>query len=384
MTTGTPRLAIGRAIERNLVLACVLLAAGAQIGCATSAPPANDAALRVQLFQEPALNVVAFGSCIAEDEPQPILDAVVASGPDLFVFLGDNVYADTEDMSAMRATYVRQSEQPGIRSLFSTTPVMATWDDHDYGRNDAGAEYPMKEEAQEEFLRFFAVPASSERRMRNGVYNSHTYGPPGKRVQVVLLDTRFFRSPLERWPDGARETIGPYRPGSDTTATMLGDAQWRWLADELREPADIRIIGSSIQVIAGEHGFESWANLPHERERLLRLIRETRAGGVVIVSGDRHLAEVSMMPADDALGVGYPLYDVTSSSLNRPSRGDGSEPNRYRVHPANYRPENFGTFEIEWLDDPIIRMQIRDMDGDIARESIVQLSDLQPPERPVP
>ena len=61
-------------------------------------------------------------------------------------------------------------------------------------------------------------------------------------------------------------------------------------------------------------------NFPHERERLYKLLRDTRAGGVVLLSGDRHLAELSVTDA----GLGYPLFDLTSSGLNQGSPKIGS------------------------------------------------------------
>lgn len=364
-------------------LALFVVAASLWGGCASTrggtVAPA-DADMHPLAFAEPTLDVIAFGSCIAEDQPQPILDAVVARQPDLFLFLGDNIYADTDDPAVMRQKYRQQSEQPGIRKLFASTPVMATWDDHDYGRNDAGMEYPMKADAQREFLRFFAIPESAEAWTRRGVYNSRTLGPPGRRVQIIMLDTRYFRSRLRRWDVEDRPTIGPYQPTDDSTATVLGRQQWRWLEAELREPADLRLIASSIQVVAGEHGYESWSNFPLERERLISLIRDTGATGVVLLSGDRHLAEVSALPADYADGPGYPLYDITSSSLNRPSRARGLEPNRYRVGESNYKPENFGMIAVDWAQaDPEIRLQIRDMKGEVVLETATRLSALAPP-----
>jgi alkaline phosphatase D len=44
------------------------------------------------------LSRIAFGSCANQDHPQPVWDAIVVTQPELFLFLGDNVYADTEDM----------------------------------------------------------------------------------------------------------------------------------------------------------------------------------------------------------------------------------------------------------------------------------------------
>jgi len=147
---------------------------------------------------EPPLSRIAFGSCARQDKPQPIWDAVVETKPQRFLFLGDNIYADTEDMDVMRAKYALLAKQPGFQKLKGTCPILATWDDHDYGANDAGAAYPKKQEAQQVFLDFFEVPKNDPRRMQEGVYNAHVFGPAGKRVQVILLDGRYFRSPLKK------------------------------------------------------------------------------------------------------------------------------------------------------------------------------------------
>ena len=111
---------------------------------------------------------------------------------------------------------------------------------------------------------------------------------------------------------------------------MLGEPQWKLLEEQLRTPADLRIIASSIQVVSQEHDSEKWMNLPHERERLYRLIRDTRASGVLFVSGDVHRGEISAMDG----GVGYPLYDLTASGLSEGSITKvrfADWPNRYRI-----------------------------------------------------
>ena len=291
-----------------------LLAGWVAVGLAVLATSAHAA--------EPVVSRVAFGSCAKENQPQPIWGAVVETKPQAFLFIGDNIYGDTVDMSVLRAKYRQLGEQPGYRKLKSTCPVLATWDDHDFGADDSGAEYPMKHQSQQVFLDFFEAPADDPRRSREGVYSARVFGPEGKRVQVILLDTRYFRSPLKKGyqpgePGEGRR--GRYLPNDDPSTTILGDAQWKWLESQLKTPADLRIIASSVQVVANDHAWESWANFPHERERLLRLIRDTRANGVIFLSGDRHLAEISRLPADAPNGVGYPIYDITSSSLNAPS-----------------------------------------------------------------
>ncbi|MCI0685149.1 MAG: alkaline phosphatase D family protein [Gemmataceae bacterium] len=322
---------------------------------------------------------IAFGSCVHQDKPQPVWDAIVATRPQLFLMIGDNIYHDvTHDKSRKNDTlaqkYARLDAQPGFRKLRQSCPLLATWDDHDYGLNDAGASYPLRRESQQAFVDFAGVPADSPRRRQEGVYHAEIFGPADKSVQVLLLDTRYFRGPLKKrakfFPGE-----GPYEPSSDTAASMLGDTQWKWLADQLKKPAAVRILVSSIQVVPQDHHWEKWHNLPHERDRLFKLIRATGAAGLFCISGDRHLAELSMMDA----GIGYPLYDLTSSGLNQ---GFGKwrklETNRHRVMTMN-TGNNFGVITIDWSrPDPRLSLQIRDEAGDIAIQERVPLSVLKP------
>lgn len=221
---------------------------------------------------EVPLRRVAFGSCAQQEKPQPIWKHIVAAKPELFLFLGDTIYADTTDMEVMKAKYAKFAVLPGWQQLLKTCPVLATWDDHEYGANDAGAEYPKKKESQQLFLDFFNVPKESPRRKQEGVYHAAVFGPADKRVQVILLDTRYFRSKLKKKirfipADGA------YEPNNDPMATMLGDAQWKWLEQQLKVPARLRLLCSSIQLVAEDHGHEKWMNLPRERDKLCRRYR---------------------------------------------------------------------------------------------------------------
>jgi alkaline phosphatase D len=241
--------------------------------------------------------------------------------------------------------------------------MLAIWDDHDYGINDGGAGHPQRDAAQRLLLEFFAEPQSSPRWQREGLYDARIVGPEGKRVQIIVLDTRSFRSPLAPIePGGFR-----YAPSTDERATMLGDEQWRWLAAELQKPAELRLVVSSIQVIADEHPFESWSRFPGERARLLALLGGTP--GVIVLSGDRHRAELSRHD-----GVGYPLFDFTSSSLNLPIHGE--DPNRYRVGPV-VDPANFGRVDIDWSRGTV-RFALVLEGGDTALEHELALADLAP------
>jgi alkaline phosphatase D len=331
--------------------------------------------------QDQPLTRIAFGSCADQDKPLPIFDTIAAARPELFLFLGDNIYADLDRSVTVTPEVIRQKydalgKVPGFRKLKAACPLLATWDDHDYGKNDAGADWALRDEAQRAFLDFFGVPAADPRRKRKGVYHSAVFGPPGKRVQVILLDTRYFRSPLKRADRPLPGTrIVPYLPNTDPDATVLGRDQWNWLEGELKRPAELRLLVSSIQVVADEHPFEKWANFPPERARLYAMIRDTRANGVVVLSGDRHHGEISL----DTTSVGYPLYDVTASGLNQADKAwRAPERNAYRVAGLPYG-DHFGMVLIDWSgDDPRVTLQLRDEDGDVMGGVKVRLSTLKP------
>jgi alkaline phosphatase D len=336
---------------------------------------------------EEPISRIAFGSCCKQDKPAPIWDSIAAQKPERFLFIGDNIYGDSEDMAVLKAKWKLLTDMPGYQKLKATCPILATWDDHDYGVDDGGREYPKRKESQQLFLDVFGEPADSSRRKQEGVYDAKIVGPPGKRVQFILLDTRYHRSPLRKVKQEAEEgegIRGPYGPSDDPAATFLGPVQWKWLEEQLKKPAEVRIVASSVQVIADEHGSEKWGNFPKERERLFRVIGESKANGVILISGDRHLSEISRLPANPKPGTAYPLYDITSSSLNQPSgnfTATGArwknEVNRYRVG-LEYFDTNFGTITIDWTHaDPLLRLQVRDEKGNVVLQQRVRLSELQ-------
>jgi len=332
------------------------------------------------------LTRIAFGSCAEGGKEQPIWDAVLASRPELFLFLGDNVYGDTRDMAQLRARYAELARQPGFTQLRATTPVAATWDDHDFGEDDAGGDYPQKEESRRIFLDFWGEPADSPRRDRDGVYASYIHGPPGQRVQVILLDLRYNRTPLVRQEPGARnyrawararhkkglEVPGPYARNPDLSATMLGERQWQWLEQQLEQPADVRLIGSSLQVLADFPGWEAWSVFAHDQQRLIELIRRKQANGVIFLSGDTHYAELSRL----GVNVPYTFWDLTSSGLTEvwPAR----TPNANRVSEVLREP-NFGLVEIDWQGaQTTVTLSVLDQRGARRIEKRLQVSELAP------
>ncbi len=345
--------------------------AAAAVGCLPAA----------QVLAQPAepLTRIAFGSCADEEAPQPIWDAVLGYRPQLFVFAGDNVYGDyrngrqvamAQSIEALRESYEQAAQVPGFNELRRRVKHLAIWDDHDYGRNDAGVEFPYKEQSKQLFLQFWQVPDDDPRRRRDGLYHAATYGPPGMRVQVILLDTRWFRSALKRTDQRDAPGRERYIPDDDPARTMLGDAQWAWLEQQLREPAELRLVVSSIQVLAEGHGWERWGNFPREAARLRALISDTRAGGVVLLSGDRHIG--ALYRADD--GLPYPVTEITSSGINRVYPGNREAgPNRLG---AVFGAANFGAIDVDWW-ARTVTLSLRNEAGEAVRRVDLKLDELR-------
>jgi alkaline phosphatase D len=284
---------------------------------------------------------IAFGSCANQRLPQVMWPAINANKPDLWIWMGDIIYMDSDSLEITREAYQIQKENPNYKILMDSTEIIGVWDDHDYGLNDGGREWEVKDEKKKLMFDFLDEPENSPRLNHNGVYISYDYFLKGNRsVKVILLDGRYFRDTLTYSPiRGKRYDPNPYGQG-----TLLGKEQWKWLEKELKHSkADLNIIVSGIQVLSEEHGFESWGgNFPHERDKLFNMLKSTGAENVLFLSGDRHIAEISKIDID---GLDYPVYDITSSGLTHSYEG-ADEPNKFRVSPL-IDQKNFGILMIK-------------------------------------
>jgi len=302
------------------------------------------------------VEVIAFGSCNRHNVAQPLWSHILAQEPDLWIWTGDIIYADTTDIEEMRSMYTAQKGVPEYRALQESTRILGVYDDHDYGRNNAGKEYPKREESAAALLDFLDEPTGSVRRNQQGVYTYADFGNAPDLVRVILLDTRFHRE----------------KPGPQ--ADILGETQWDWLEEVLsNSPARINLLVSSIQVLPEDHPYEKWANFPKSRARLFELIRRSRAPGVILISGDRHLAEISHLESEL---VPYPLYEITSSGLTHAFHSFKGEPNRHRI--GEPFPElNFGVIRFDWEKNRLM-LEIRDRENRVVLEQAIMLSELMP------
>ena len=328
------------------------------------------------LARSTVLDHIAFGSCLGQTDPAPALRAAARSDADLFVLLGDNVYGDAYsgnmELYELRQAYTDLASHPDFAALNSAKPISPSWDDHDYGLNDAGGDFSGKYMAETMFEHFWRVPADDPRRAREGIYFSEIYGTPGREVHLIHLDTRFFRSTLKPTDERGAPGKERYLPDPDPSKTMLGEEQWTWLAEELARPADVKIVVTSIQVIADGHGWEAWRHLPAQRDRLYALINDIAPPNLMIVSGDRHAA--GMYRKDDVGGA--PLYELTASSINKSFRDsvpdDQDEAGPFRLGPRYFR-ENYGAITIDW-ERAVATLLIHDNQGGVVQSRAVPLT----------
>jgi alkaline phosphatase D len=259
--------------------------------------------------------IIGFGACAEQRRVQPIWDVIAAHKPELFILAGDNVYTDGSDVSNFAKSYKTLSNNPFFSTFRKSTPLIGIWDDHDYGRQDGGKEFIHKEYSKSAFIDFFNYPEVNQLKDKDvGLFHSRWLDFNGKKIHIILPDTRWYRDKpqITYLSKKQRNTInlGPYQPTIDKTMTILGEAQWAWLEDEFKKPADFKILVSSIQFLTEFSGWETWANFPHERKRLLDLIDQHTDNNFIILSGDIHKAEISEMHYKNKR-----IVEVTSSGL---------------------------------------------------------------------
>jgi len=331
--------------------------------------PADDA----------VLSRILLASCMDEERESPALAQMARERADLFLMLGDNVYGDSDgrarinndpDLTELREAFGDLAERPEFQAVRAAHPMMVAWDDHDYGANDFGIEFPFKGLAERMHEVFWGL-TDQDVGAWPGTYYARSFGPEGQRVQIIMLDTRFFRSALT--PTDEYGALGKERymaPPEGSPQDMLGAVQWTWLENQLQQPADIRLVVTSIQIMPTVHGWEAWSTLPAERQRMFDLIQRTDAKGVVFLSGDRHTAfiyeEDSVLP--------YQAHELTASSLNVSFPGGAAEVDGRQVG-AGYKAENFGVMEIDWA-ARTISLQIKDDAGQTVGQNDFSFADI--------
>ena len=330
-------------LAKLLTLAVLSVMAVNNLGMAQDqiAEPSVDF-LSDKTYADKSISQIAFGSCNKPKKDQAFWDVMRTKEPDIMLLLGDNHYANTSDPARLKKAYDQLAAIPQYDAFRKQIPTFPTWDNHDYGSKYPGRLHPHAEQSEQLFLDHFSVGQDDARRSREGVYGVWTFGKQPRRVQVIMLDLQRFRDPF---PEGTiKEQFAP-QPGK----TLMGDEQWKWFEEQLRAEAEVRIVGSGIQVLSNEHIWRRWGMFPDEREKLLRVIGEA-SGTTVLLSGDRHRGEFSVTSLPDD----RPLFDLTASSFN--ACYPAEEKNSLRVGALINQP-HFGWLEIDW-EKSSIKMQL--------------------------
>ena len=235
------------------------------------------------------------------------------------LWLGDNWYTrevDYFDEWGMWYRAHRDRSSPVLQPLLKSTSHYAIWDDHDYGPNDVGGQYMLKETSREVFSKYWLNTTYG--RNGQGVYSMMTYGD----VDLFMMDDRWWRSP-DALPDSVN--------GQPNAAKrMWGADQLDWLkASLLYSRAPFKIIANGSQVLNPASPYDKLLNCPVEYQELMDFIKQHKINGVVFMSGDRHHSEIIKVERTGT----YPLFDITVSPLTSGTHTfSGPEKNNpYRV-----------------------------------------------------
>ena len=266
----------------------------------TAPRPEADAPVRLVWSGDLGAN----GYCRDVEDGYRIFRTMARRQPDFFLFIGDTVYADqpcgvrphvpgtdyvAKTLAEFHGKHRYNRADPALQEFFRTTSVFAMWDDHEVRNNFAGPTEPLMPVGLRALLDYWPIegPADEPRRLYRAVRW-------GRHVEAFILDTRQYRT------DNA-ESDGPAK-------TMLGAAQREWLLRGLaRSDATWKLVVSSVPLgmFTGGRYSDSWsrANLfgfprttltgfVHERDLILRSIRDQGVRNVVFLSGDVHHAEL--------------------------------------------------------------------------------------------
>jgi len=290
---------------------------------------------------------IAYGSCARFQAypEQKIWPAVSAAEPDIFLWLGDNIYVDAQHKNIFSDEYKRQRDVRELQPLIQSVPQLAIWDDHDFGLNDSNRNNPVKDLALDMFKRFWPNPAYGTADTP-GCFFAYQYGG----LDFFMLDSRMYRSPND-------DEDGPAK-------TMLGASQFDWLKQRLREsraPFKLVACGSGWSAAKGPRG-DSWAAFIHERNAFFDFIRDEKVSGVVLLSGDTHVAELNCIPRSQ--DGGYDLYDLVSSPLAQASTDSWlvRRP-ELRIRQVYFGGPNFGLIDVSLKGEPTLRFEVRDVYG---------------------
>lgn len=238
---------------------------------------------------------LAFGSCVAEPVSE-VWSSIRAAKPDLFLMLGDNIYQGAQDFGNVPrivARYDRLGRQPDFARLRREVETVGIWDDHDFGPNDSDSTFAGRAASLAGFRHFFPRNPKPPSTLADSVAFAIERGP----VTLIALDARSFRVNARSVPAG-REV-------------MFGEAQLAWAEGILRTArTPFVVLAAGGELLASRADPESLAAYPEEGRRL-RTVIERSPATVIVISGDRHYAEILRERMGEKL-----VWEISSSPLS--------------------------------------------------------------------
>jgi alkaline phosphatase D len=269
------------------------------------------------------LEKIAFGSCNRHYNTQKFWRDIVAGKPQLWIWGGDNVYADAKNPERLKVVYDEQNADPDYAYFRSQVPLLGIWDDHDYGPNNSDARLPFKAQSQQLFLDFMGVAKDSPLRLQKGIYSHHLMGPPDQQVSIIALDNRYFK----------------------TSKTLLGETQWQWLESVLKtQKAKVTIFVLGVPYAFADVAYsEEWSDYPEEKKKLRDLIQKYDVSGPILLSGDKHFTH--FLTQDQLLEV---MASGLTHTLRKPLR-----PVVRKLYPGAIIAKNWAELTLDWSHSPL-------------------------------
>ena len=318
------------------------------------------------------------GSCAYFNEPEydrpgtpyggdsSIFETMANTKAAFHLWLGDNWYTREVDQSSVWGLQYRASHDmslPILQKLFSAMPQYAIWDDHDYGPNDEGKSFILKDESRKVFMNYWNNPTYGED--GKGIYTKVSYSD----VDIFLTDDRFFRSE-DKIQDSINGKPNAYK-------TYFGKQQMEWLKNALvYSSATFKIIAVGSQVLNPFSEYECMRNYSFEYNELTDFLASQQISGVLFFTGDRHHSEVIKQSRKNL----YPLYDVTISPYTSGvSKVRGDELNNpARIAGTLVEAQNFGKISVRGKkNERILKIEFIGTKGDKLAEWSVKQNELQ-------
>ncbi len=288
-------------------------------------------------------------------EYESMWETIRKQQPDLLLLLGDNMYSDDPQSTAMqRFCYYRRQSPPPFRNLVSRTAVYSIWDDHDFGTNDCEGGPDLdkpdwKRPVWEVFRQNWVNPGYGFGDRRPGCWYDFQVGD----VQFYMLDGRCYR----------------HLKGK----TMLGPHQKQWLKERLRaSQATFKVICSPVPFEYRTKGdsLDTWNGFKEERTELFDFLTQHHIAGVVLMSADRHRSDAWKIERPGS----YALYEFNSSRLTNHHK----HPEMKEALFSYNNTPSFGLVEFDTtLDDPTVRYTVIAIDGTRKYSLELKLSQLK-------